>query len=191
MRFEEVKNILTILRINYPHSFKDLSKEDGEAYLNLWAEAFKEDDTELVASAVKSIIYGDKREFAPNIGQVKNRMAELLNTGNEISEQEAWNMVYKAVCRSIHDSEKEFAKLPATVQRVVGSPNMLKEWAMSNTDEVNTVIASNFMRSYKARAKAEKEEMLLPNEIKTMIQARNKVAIDSNVDKLVLSFKMD
>ena len=189
MEFQEVKNILTMLRVNYPHSFHSMSKEDGEAYLNLWCEAFKDDDTELVASAVKSIIYGDKREFAPNIGQVKNRMVELLNAGSELSEQEAWNMVYKAVCRSIHNSEEEFSKLPPTIQRVVGSPSTLKEWATTNTDEVNTVIASNFMRSYKARAKAEKEATLLPNEIKTMIQARNKVAIDNTVDKLVLRLK--
>lgn len=189
MHFNEVKDILTILRINYPQSFYRFSKEDGEAFLNLWAEAFKDDPAELVAGAVKSIIYSDVREFAPNIAQVKNKMAELLNAGNEVSEQEAWNLVYKAICNSIHDSEKEFNKLPQTIQRVVGSPAMLKEWATTNSDEVNTVIASNFMRSYRVRIKAEKDEMLLPNEVRTMLQARNKVAIDNTVDKLVLSLK--
>lgn len=186
----ETLKLLAILKVAYPMFYKDYSKEEAELVAELWMMQFKDYTYVEVANAVNSFISSDTKGFPPVIGVIKEKLVNLYQEDLP-TEQEAWNMVYKAVCRSIHDSEKEFAKLPATVQRVVGSPSMLKEWAMTNTDEVNTVIASNFMRSYKARAKAEKEEMLLPNEIKTMIQARNKVAVDSNVDKLVLSFKTD
>ena len=50
----------------------------------------------------------------------------------------------------------EFEKLPEEVRRVVGHPSQLYEWAMLDTREVNTVIASNFRRAWRARTEARK-----------------------------------
>lgn len=188
MNRDETKQILTILRINYPHSFKNFTYEESEMFLNLWAEAFKEDSVDLVIAAIKAIIYGDTREFAPNVGQVKAKMFDLMNQ-DEPTEQEAWNLVFKALCNSISNAEEEFQKLPKLIQSVVGSPSMLKSWAVMDINEVQTVVASNFMRGYKARANVEKQNQLLPYEIKNLIQAKRKLEIDSTVDKLVLGLK--
>ena len=71
MKREETQQILQILRLNYPNSFKGLSDKDTFDFLDLWSEAFKDDDVKIVVMAVKSIIYTDTREFYPNIATVK------------------------------------------------------------------------------------------------------------------------
>lgn len=189
MKREEVQQVLTILRINYPQSFSKFTYDESEMFLSLWAEAFKDDDTELVVAAVKAIVYSDTRNFSPNIAQVKEKMFELMTAKDTVTEQEAWSIVYKAICNSGYDSEIEFKKLPKDIQSVVGSPSMLQSWAMMNVDEVQSVIASNFMRSYKARMIAIKKEKLLPNEIKQQIDHKKKIEIENSVNKLVLKAK--
>lgn len=168
MTIEETKKILSILKINYPNSFTRLSDEDSHMYLSLWAESFKDTPTELVAMAVKHIINSDTREFAPNIAQVNEAIYKLTHR-EEMSEAEAINLIKKACANSGYHAQEEFDKLPATLKRLVGSPNNLYEWAMMDVNEFNTVIASNLSRSFKAIAKSEKEVAMLPNEIKNMI----------------------
>ena len=41
---------------------------------------------------------------------------------------------------------------------------------MMEADEVNSVVQSNFMRSYKANAKYESDKQMLPNSTKAMIE---------------------
>ncbi len=52
MTYEETRSILTVLKINYPQSFRNWEREQGEAFLNLWSEAFKDDPVQMVAMAV-------------------------------------------------------------------------------------------------------------------------------------------
>lgn len=165
MTREETQQILSVLRINYPNSFTRLSADETFMYLDLWAEAFRDDDVKIVIAAVKAIIYGDKKEFAPNIGQVKNKMYELMNQ-DEMTEYEAWGLVKKALRNSGYHAREEFDKLPPVIQRLVGEPRQLYDWSMMDTSQVDTVVASNFMRSYKVRAKHEKEYLLIPDSIK-------------------------
>ncbi|WP_196029343.1 replicative helicase loader/inhibitor [Longicatena caecimuris] len=169
MTYEDTKKILTILKINYPHSFRGWKKEQGCDFLDLWAEAFKDDPVEIVVAAVKAIIYSDTREFAPNIGQVKDKMFKLSNPV-QIDADEAWNMVSKALRNGIYGSEEEFAKLPPEVQVGVGSPSQLREWAMMDSDTVQSVIGSNFKKGYRGRVEAKKEYDKLPCETKNMIE---------------------
>ena len=165
MNREETKEILSILRINYPNSFTRLSNEETYKYLDLWAEAFKDEPVQLVAGAVKSIIYGDTREFAPNIGQVKAKIYSLTHEA-DMTEIEAWQLVKNALRNSGYHAADEFENLPAVVQRLVGSPRQLYEWSMMDSEKVDTVVASNFQRSYKVRSKHEREMLSIPSDVK-------------------------
>lgn len=178
MTLEETRNILKILKVNYRASFTKMSKEESQDLLNLWHEMFKDDDARLVALAVKSIITTDSREFYPNIGRVKEEMYKLLNH-DEMSEQEAWNLVLEASKNGIHGSKEEFAKLPKVIQSVLGSPDIIREYAMMDIESLNTVVASNFMRSYKVRAAKFKEMDMLPNDIKSSLGTRSFIQIES------------
>ena len=83
MTVQETRDILTVLKTNYPNSFKNMSKEQSYSYLDLWATAFANDKKQDVINAVKEIIYTDTREFAPNIAQVKARMKPTMLLENE------------------------------------------------------------------------------------------------------------
>lgn len=181
MTYEETRQILTILKTNYPQSFRNMTKDESVNFLNLWSEAFANDPVKNVVAAVKSIIYSDPREFAPNIGQVKTKMHSLF-TPQEMTEQEAWGKVRKACTNSLWHAEKEHKKLPELLQKLV-SPEQLRSWAMMETDQLDTVVASNFMRSYKQRATQQKEVDMLPNEVKQMISLSLKmIGTDSGLD---------
>lgn len=83
MTVQETRDILTVLKTNYPNSFKNMSKEQSYSYLDLWSTAFANDNKQDVINAVKEIIYTDTREFAPNIAQVKARMKPTMLLENE------------------------------------------------------------------------------------------------------------
>ena len=117
---------------------------------------------------MKAFISGDGKGFPPAIGQIKERIRQITQP-EEMTEQEAWALVSKALRNSAYGSEEEFAKLPAELQCVVHDPGQLRQWAMSPAEDVETVIASNFMRSFRAKQKVNKDYMALPTEVKRMM----------------------
>ena len=169
MTYEETRKIFTVLKTNYPQSFKGWDAEQSHHFLDLWAEAFKDEPVDIVVAAVKAIIYSDTREFAPNIAIVKDKIYQLSNPF-QIDADQAWDLVYKATCRGIYHAEEEFAKLPPEVQAGVGSPSQLREWAKMDSDVLQSVIGSNFKRGYSGRVAAKKEYDKLPSETKQMIE---------------------
>lgn len=164
----ETMKILSVLRGAYPAFYRDTSRQEAEAIVNLWAEMFREDDYMLVAAAVKSLIVADKKGFPPVIGQVKEYIRKLT-ASEEMTESQAWALVAKAIRNGIWGAKEEFAALPPQIQRVVGSPEQLTDWAKMDSDTVHSVVASNFQRSFRAKAKADKEYAALPSEVRAAI----------------------
>ena len=170
MNREETIKVLAVLRGAYPAFYRDITKQEAESTISLWGSMFDEEPYELVGAAVKAFISGDSKGFPPAIGQIKELIRKITQP-EEMTEQEAWVYVSKALRNSTYGSEEEFAKLPPEVQSVVHDPGQLKQWAMSPADEVETVIASNFMRSFRAKQKATKEYQALPTEVKRLMIA--------------------
>ena len=168
MTREETIKILSVLRGAYPGFYRDITKQEAESTIALWESMFDEEPYELVGAAVKAFIAGDGKGFPPAIGQIKERIRQITQP-EEMTEQEAWSFVSKALRNSIYGSEEEFAKLPPEIQAVVHDPGQLRQWARSSADDVETVIASNFMRSFRAKQKASKEYLALPTSVKYMM----------------------
>lgn len=168
MTREDTIKILSVLRGAYPAFYRDITKQEAESTIALWESMFDEEPYELVGAAVKAFISGDAKGFPPAIGQIKERIRQIT-TPEEMTEQEAWTYVSKALRNATYGSTEEFAKLPPEVQAVVHDPGQLRQWAMSPADEVETVIASNFMRSFRAKQKATKEYLALPTEVKRLM----------------------
>ena len=164
----ETVRILAVLKAAYPHAFKNLTKADAEAMLNLWAMQFEADSADLVAAAVNALISSRQAGYSPTIGEVKAQM-QKLTAKEELSEAAAWALVSKACANGIYGYREEFAKLPEAVQRAVGAPEQLKAWAMMDEDTVESVVASNFKRSYRADQERQKENEMLPKEVKDML----------------------
>lgn len=170
MTYEETLAIMSVLKAAYPSYYRDMKKADAESVVSLWAEMFADEPVQMVAMAVKSLIAADNKGFPPHIGAVKAHIVKIKNP-DEMTEQEAWNYVERACRNSLYNSAEEYAKLPPVVQRLIGSHNQLREWAMIDADELKTVVASNFMRSYRVRTANERENLALPADVRNTIQA--------------------
>lgn len=170
MTRQDTYQMMAVLQAFYPDSFRGLSDDAAQMKVTLWQEQFADEPATLVQAAVKAYVSTDKKGFMPVPGQIKEQIAILRDKGG-LNEQDAWELVTKALGNSSYGSTEEFAKLPADVQRAVGSPNMLKEWATINIGELQTVIASNFKRDYRAIASQKKDLAKIPESVKQIASA--------------------
>lgn len=168
MNKTETLSLLAVLKAAYPNFYKDMKRSEAEGIVDLWTAMFADDPVDMVAVAVKSFIATDTKGFPPHIGAIKESITKL-KTQDEMTELEAWGLVQNAVRNGLYNSKEEFDKLPKDIQRLVGSPNQLREWAMMETDSVNSVVASNFQRSYKVRMKSNREFLALPSDVRNAI----------------------
>lgn len=168
MNRKELLGIFAILEANYEPQFAKRSAMNKQAMVNLWEEHFMDKDFGLVKAAVNAYISTDTTGYVPNVGQI-NEQIRALTSGSMMTEQEAVAMLMKATRNGLYGAEKEYEKLPPVLQRLAGSPEQIRAWARMDEDELNTVVASNLMRSYRAIAKKEELQQTLPSSIKTML----------------------
>lgn len=182
----ETLAIMAALKAAYPAYYRDMKRTEAESIVALWTEMFKDEPAELVTAAVKAHIASDEKGFPPHIGAIKTAVMKLKRP-QEITEFEAWALVSKAIStasispssRVFRDgeldrrtsAERNFDELPETIQRLVGSPAQLAEWAAMDGNALETVVASNFQRSYRARVIQEREMLALPADVRTIAAA--------------------
>ena len=166
MTRQEALAVLAMLKTAYPTFYKNFNKEDISAAVNLWATMFSEESIQVVTEAIKALMCTLK--YPPTIADVKEKIREITQP-DEMTEMEAWDMVRRAI--SYYHANETFANLPPMLQKIVGSPNQLREWALMDIDTVNSVVQSNFMRSYKAKVAQEKEYAMLPESTRQLIQS--------------------
>lgn len=168
MNRSETIQIMSVLRGAYPQFYRSVGKQEALDTVNLWNSMFADDPPELVGAAVKSIIATDEKGFPPTIGQVKGQMRRLQRPERDTA-LEAWGAVRRAISNSGYQATEEFARLPALVQRVVRAPEQLKVWAAMSEETVNSVIASNFQKSFRAKAEEAERFDALPGDVKALV----------------------
>lgn len=167
MTRQETGIIMDILTTAYPTFYNGRNAPDMRMTVNLWAEMFAEDDVKIVAAAVKALIATDDKGFPPHIGAVKGRIRQISNP-DEMTEQEAWALISKALRDGYYNAEAEFAKLPPLVQDVVHDPRQLREWSMMDESTVQSVVASNVQRSFRAKAQSRRDFEALPKDVQVL-----------------------
>ena len=173
MTREETVKIIRIMVDSYPNYKPNNISET----VDVWQMMLSDYDYNLVAMALKAYILSDTSGFAPSIGQLVAKI-QILTKPQELSEMEAWSLVRKAIGNGNYGSVEEFEKLPPTVQKAVGSADMIKRWAMSDSNEVSTVIQSNFLRSYRTAVKRDEEYAKMPEDVKKLISSIPAVQIE-------------
>lgn len=168
MTREETIKVLAVLKAAYPAFYRGMKADELNGIVNLWASQFEGDDYKTVGAAVQAHIATDTKGYPPHIGAIKEAIRKITQP-DEMSEMEAWSYVASALRNSGYNSVTEFDKLPPVVQRIVGSPSQLREWAMMDSDTVQSVVQSNFMRSYRVRAQSEREYLALPESVKELM----------------------
>jgi hypothetical protein len=165
MNKRETGMVMAILQAAFPAYYRGLVEDDAFAAVNLWTEMFADEDVANVLSAVKALIATQVDGYPPTVGKVKNKLVKMKYP-DRMSEFEAWETVLKAVRNSLYHSDEEFEKLPELLRRIVVTPNQLREWAMMDIDSLGSVVASNFMRSYRNRVVEVQELDMLPEGLK-------------------------
>lgn len=171
MTLNEAKNIVGLLMFNYPDTLRENSDEALVTYIENWHFFFKDDSYAEVLAAVQKIISSSQERFAPNIGMIREQMRKNREPKGGLSEQEAWELVKRALRNGLYGYKEEFAKLPPTVQRCVGSENMIREWAAMESETLDSVVASNFMRSFRAIRQSAEEEARTPAAMREQLEA--------------------
>lgn len=182
MTIDEMAEIMDVLEIAYPAFYARQDESAKLKAMELWATTFADDPAQMVAMAVKAFIVSDTKGFPPNIGQIKDIIYKMTMPRElEMSEMEAWTLVRRAIRgASMADWSRKlgpdgigppsavvkFNALPEILQRLVGDPMQLAQWEELPDDEINTVIQSNFMRSWRAMVSHEKEMLALPQDIR-------------------------
>lgn len=135
--------------------------------IDLWASAFEHDPYELVRTAVMVLIQTDPSEFRPTVAKVRRKMHDIVY-GNRVTETEAWLIVKNSLHEAqegpetLKGAKSAWNKLPEDIQKLV-TPRELYEWNSVPYETLDTVLQSNFMRSYRdvANRRYEKETISL------------------------------
>lgn len=139
--------------------------------VDTWCEYLEDYTYEQVLMALKAYIATDTSGFAPSIGQLIDKV-NSLTVKDELNEMEAWSLVSNALRNSTYNAEAEFGKLPSLVQKAVGSASNLRNWAQTDTESVENVIQSNFMRTYRTVVARGKEYQKLPESVRLVMNSK-------------------
>ena len=164
MTREETVKIMRIICDSYPN-YKPTNLSE---IVDVWYMMLSDYTYDEVSIALKAYITSNTSGFAPAIGQLITTI-QTITQKQELNEMEAWAIVSKTIRNSAYNSVEEFAKLPPLVQKAVGLPNQLRQWALDeNFNE--QVTSSNFMRCYRAELNRQQEIVRMPSEVRQLIQ---------------------
>lgn len=170
MTLPEMSELIAKINAIYPDMDRYKSDSMLIAKVRLWAAYFRDDPVELVNAAVDAYVVSSTENYAPNPGQIKEMMVQML-PGNDLSEAEAWAKVLKALRNSIYNSLDEFKKLPIIVQKAVGDPGQLRAWAMLEGADNLSVAEALFKRAYRTECQRDAVRAKIPKEILTYIES--------------------
>ena len=176
MTKNEVIKLLMTIQTFYPN----YQVENKEFTINAWYAIIGDCDYKPMEKALQAYITTDTSGFAPNIGQLLDKLHAIQNP-QELNEMEAWSLVSKALRNGYYGAVEEFNNLPPLVQKAVGSPDNLRNWSQTDTNSIENVVQSNFMRSYRLVVNRENEIKKMPADVRTLIENVNKTSYSAQI----------
>lgn len=177
MNRNQVIELLSTIQSLYPN-FK---VENKTFTVNAWFEMLKDCDYCMIQQGLKVFVKTDKSGFAPSIGQLIDK-AQMSHKPSELNELEAWSLVSNALRNGIYKPAEEFTKLPPLVQKAVGSIDNLRHWAESDINTIETVIQSNFIRTYRAVVSQSNDVYKMSDDEKAMIEDVNRDSYKAQIE---------
>lgn len=163
----DIATIIGILKTAYPQYYKDRNSIIDTT--NLWYEMFENDDINLIKIAVKNYITNSTSGFPPTIGEIKNELYKLT-LEDEKQDIELWNELKSAIRSGIYYSAEIFPTLSKELQIYLKNPMQLKELAMSNADDLETVQKGIFLKQMPIIKQREKEKIMMLPERREMLE---------------------
>lgn len=178
MTREQVGKLLMTIQAYYPN----YNPPDKEITLNAWYIMLAEYPEELVLQALRACIATNTSGFAPDVGQIMSKI-QTISQPQELDGMAAWGLVSKALRNGTYGAVEEFNKLPPLVKQAVGMPDNLKNWATSDYQTIETVIQSNFLRTYETVIKRANEINRMPDNIKSLIEKTNANSYKAQIEQ--------
>lgn len=178
MTREQVGELLMTIQAYYPN----YNPPDKKITLNAWHIMLAEYPEELVLQALRACIATNTSGFAPDIGQIMSKI-HTISQPQELDGMAAWGLVSKALRNGTYGAAEEFNKLPPLVKQAVGMPDNLKNWATSDYQTIETVIQSNFLRTYEVVVKRANEINRMPDDIKSLIEKTNANSYKAQIEQ--------
>lgn len=161
---QNIGQMLQLLESNYGQKFYDgVPKEN---VIRLWASQFQDDDPRAVLQGVQNCI--NTMTYKPTIADIRKRMAQA-KMGGQMTSIEAFQQITDAV-RMSHDRDSSitaFNALAPILRKVVGKPQILRDWHNVPTESYHTVIMSAIRESYRELAQREFDFYALPKPLQT------------------------
>lgn len=171
MTKQEMAKLLGIIYEAYHFFGKDQTPEKAAVAVKLWHNVIGNAPYDLVEAAIYAHIA--KNEYPPTIAHIRKEMENLTaDEADELTETEAMNMILAAASNSIYNAGEEYKKLPPILQQLVGSPGQLRNLATMDVKTINSVVTSNFSRSYKIMISRQREKNLLPEISRLYLETR-------------------
>ena len=165
MTREELRNIIYVLKSVYTQQ----NFIPDQAAFNVWYEMLKDLPRDVAEQAARKHILSEK--FPPAIADIRREAAEITAPRDAIlNELEAWHLVSRALRNSIYGGEQEYERLPPAVRRAIGSPQTLRDWAVMDRADVETVEQSHFIRCYRAEQARAKNLAQLPEQMRMRLE---------------------
>lgn len=164
MTKEEVKQILTYLKNQFPQSFAHLQTDaDANMFVAIWHDILKDEDKRLVQAAVRRLVATNTTGFAPNIGMIRNEMKNVAGI-KPLDADEAWKQVRRIWTNLSSDNPSEISAeydaLPKAVKRIY-TPADLVELAFHTTShDIEAFEKPRFMSAYKSISADEIDKQL-------------------------------
>lgn len=178
MTREQVGELLMTIQAYYPN----YNPPDKKITLNAWHIMLAEYPEELVLQALRACIATNTSGFAPDIGQIMSKI-QTISQPQELDGMAAWGLVSKALRNGTYGAVEEFNNLPPLVRQAVGMPDNLKNWATSDYQTIETVIQSNFLRTYETVVKRANEINRMPDNIKSLIEKANANSYKAQIEQ--------
>lgn len=178
MTREETVKIIRIMSDCYPN-YKPSNLSET---VDVWNMMLDEYSYNQVSIALKAYVVSDTSGFAPSVGEIVAKI-QLVSQPQELDGMAAWGLVSKALRNGTYGAVEEFNKLPPLVRQAVGMPDNLKNWATSDYQTIETVIQSNFLRTYETIVKRANEINRMPDNIKSLIEKTNANSYKAQIEQ--------
>ena len=172
----EIAKLIYVVKATYPNSFSRYTTQDLDNMISAWLSVLTDYTYEQGSAGLKVYLSSDTKGFPPCPGQIVDNILKLSKIA-EMTGTEAWALVRKAIRNGYYGAEEEFEKLPPACQRAIGSPASLRELAQIDTETVETVEQSHFIRAYNTQLEREREDAKIPSSVRALIGTLGEVPV--------------
>lgn len=131
MTRDDTKKLLLAISLTYPN-FKTA---DLGAVIDVWHSILGTEDAQEIQDAFVTYAKTDTSGFAPSPGILCQMVAKRKT--NELTDGEVIGKLTMASRNANYGFEEEFNKLPPLLQKAVGSPSVIRNWGLLESEELN------------------------------------------------------